>query len=73
MVGSVTSTGVQGLRSAARVQQQIAHQVANPARSLHQPEQLAVQRSTSLVTYQASAAAVRTADELVGSLLNTFA
>lgn len=50
-----------------------AERSANPERSLDNAAMDAVERSVSQTTYQANAAVVRTADELLGTVLDLTA
>lgn len=71
--GGPLTTAVEGMERAARMLTATAERSANPERSLDNAAMDAVERSVSQTTYQANAAVVRTADELLGTVLDLTA
>lgn len=73
MVSSISTSASAGLYEASRSLTRVAQEAASPGRSLEGMEQRAVTRSLSLTTYRANASILRTADEMLGTLLDIVA
>jgi flagellar hook protein FlgE len=72
-LGSVMSTAIGGMQAAERAVQEIAHRVANPERSLETIERDVVGLVMSSIAYTANVTVVRTADQMLGTLVDVRA
>jgi hypothetical protein len=72
MIDSILSTAACGMTTAASGAEQVALRVADPAQGLRSIERDTVTLAGSSVAYRANAAVARTADQLLGTLLDTF-
>jgi flagellar hook-associated protein FlgK len=73
MIDSIMSTAVSGMETQARAVQQVAEQRANPQRALEGIERGHVDMTVAQHVYAANAQVVRTADEMLGTLLDVLA
>ena len=73
MIGSVMSTSVQGLDQASRALERAARRAEGPGRSMDTAGRDVVDRVVSAAAYTANAATIRSADEMLGTLLDTVA
>ncbi len=73
MISSIMNTAAVGMNQAAGQMQKAAQTVANPNRSLNQYARSHVNQTVAQATYGANGAVIRTADEMVGSLLDIIA
>jgi len=69
MVGPISSTAVIGMDRAVQTLDRAAQRGANPERALATAPRDAVDRSVAQHTYSANAAVLRTADEMLGTLI----
>jgi len=73
MISGITSTAAYGMNQAASQMNQAAQKVANPHQSMDNYTQSRVHQSVAQATYGANGAVIRTADEMVGTLLDIVA